>query len=64
MVSDGLALRFRNEVLHAIAAIKASPTGAGQLLTTAAAGSELRRKNLPSFPFFVLYGFNGEELSC
>jgi hypothetical protein len=61
-VSDGLALRFRNEVLQAVNAIKASPTSAGHFLTTAAARSELRRRNLRSFPFFVLYGFTGEEL--
>jgi hypothetical protein len=61
-VSDGLALRFRRDVLQAITTIKSSPTSAGHFLTTAAAGSNLRRKNLRSFPFFVLYGFTGEEL--
>src|ERR1043166_2209392 len=61
-VSSGLARRFRNEVLQAIKAIKSSPGGAGHFLTTVAARSELRRRNLPSFPFFVLYAFTGEEL--
>src|SRR5215472_2121021 len=61
-ISDGLASRFRSEVLHAIDAIKLSPTSAGHFLTTVAVRSELRRTNLRSFPFFILYGFTGEEL--
>lgn len=61
-ISDGLAARFRDEVLQAIAAIKAAPTSAGHFLTTRAARSNLRRRNLKSFPFFVLYGFTGAEL--
>jgi hypothetical protein len=61
-ISEGLAARFRQEVLQAIDAIKRSPTSAGHFLTTAAARSELRRRNLRSFPFFVLYGCTGEEL--
>ena len=61
-VSGGLALRFLNEVLQTIAAIKASPPSAGHFLATAASRSDVRRRNLRSFPFFVLYGFNGEQL--
>jgi len=61
-VSAGLAIRFRSEVLQAIKAIKSSPTSAGHFLTTAAARSDLRRRNLRSFPFFVLYAFTSEEL--
>jgi hypothetical protein len=61
-ISDGLAARFRGEVLQAIDAVKFSPTSAGHFLTTVAARSELRRRNLRSFPFFILYGFTGEEL--
>jgi hypothetical protein len=61
-ISNGLAARFREEVLQAIATIKAAPTSAGHFLTTAEARSNLRRRNLKSFPFFVLYGFTGEEL--
>jgi len=61
-VSDGLALRLRNEVLQAISSIKSSPTSAGHFVTTAAAGSNLRRRSLRSFPFFVLYSFTAEEL--
>jgi len=62
VVSAGLAGRFRNEALQAINAIKNSPTRAGHFLTTPVVSSELRRKNLPSFPFFILYGFTGKEL--
>ncbi len=61
-IADALSVRFRDEVLQAIAAIKATPTSAGHFLTTGAARSNLRRRNLKSFPFFVLYGFTGEEL--
>ena len=56
-VSSGLGLRLRGEVDSAIAEIKASPNSAGQFLN---AGSqivkEVRRRNLASFPFFILYG--------
>jgi hypothetical protein len=48
--------------MQAIATIKAAPPSAGHFLTTAEARSNLRRRNLKSFPFFVLYGFTGEEL--
>lgn len=61
-ISAGLAARFLDEVLQAINAIKQSPTSAGHFLTTAAARSELRRRNLRAFPFFILYGFTGDAL--
>lgn len=61
-ISIGLAARFRGEVLQAVEAIKRSPTSAGHFLTTPVARSELRRRNLRSFPFFILYGFRDEEL--
>lgn len=62
-VSAGLAERFRSEVLQAIEDVKASPSGAGHFLTTSGHySSELRRRNLRSFPFFLLYGFTGEEI--
>jgi hypothetical protein len=61
-ISEGLATRFRSEILQAINDIKLSPSSAGHFLTTVAARSELRRRNLRSFPFFVLYGFTGAEL--
>lgn len=60
-ISDGLAQRFRTEVDQAIEAMKVAPSGAGHFLST---GSmivpEFRRRNLRSFPFFVLYGWTGE----
>jgi hypothetical protein len=44
-------------------AIKSSPTGAGHFLHVGSrVVSELRRRNLKSFPFFVLYGFTGDQL--
>ena len=61
-ISNGLAARFREEVLRAVQEIKRSPARAGHFLTTTTASSGLRRKNLQSFPFFVLYGFSGENL--
>ena len=61
-VSDGLAIRFRDEILQAIKAVKSSPTSAGHFFTTVAARSDLRRRNLRSFPFFLLYAFGGDEL--
>jgi hypothetical protein len=62
-ISEGLAVRFRQEVEAAIDAIKASPRSAGHFLQI---GSqivpEFRRHNLRAFPFFVLYGVSGDEL--
>ena len=62
-ISDGLAARFRAEVDHAIEAIRQSPKGAGHYLQT---GTDVvrgyRRRNLRSFPFFVLYGVSEENL--
>jgi hypothetical protein len=61
-ISEGLAARFRDEVLQAIDTIKCSPTRAGHFLTIAAARSDLRRSNLRSFPFFVLYGITKNRI--
>jgi hypothetical protein len=62
-ISSGLAQRFRAEILAAIEAVKASPGGSGHFVNT---GSqivrEFRRRNLPSFPFFILYGVTDEML--
>lgn len=56
-ISEGLATRFRLEVDRAVEAIRKSPEGAGHYLQT---GTQIvrsyRRRNLRSFPFFVLYG--------
>lgn len=62
-VSDSLAKRFRNELDVAIEVVKESPTSAGHFLDL---GSEvvrdLRRRNLRSFPFFILYGIADDTL--
>jgi len=62
-ISDRLGLRFKDEVLSAMVAIKTSPTTAGHFVDTGSAiVREVRRRNLPSFPFFILYGLNDERL--
>jgi hypothetical protein len=62
-VSAGLAMRFRDEVDQALEAIKSSPTRGGHFLSVGASKvAELRRRNLKSFPFFVLYGLGGDQL--
>ncbi len=62
-VSESLAIRFRDELDFAIDAVKASPTSAGHILDL---GSnivrDLRRCNLRSFPFFILYGVTDDTL--
>ena len=62
-ISEGLAKRFRNEVDQALDAIKSSPTSAGHFLfVRSAVVSDLRRRNLKSFPHFVLYGCSGDQI--
>jgi hypothetical protein len=61
-ISRNLATLFRIEVLRAIDAIKQSPTSAGHFIPKSPSAPKLRRKNLRSFPFFILYGFTGHEL--
>jgi hypothetical protein len=55
-ISERLGSRFRQEVEDALAHIKRSPESAGHFVNT---GSQVvescRRRNLVSFPFFVLY---------
>jgi hypothetical protein len=62
-ISPGLATRFRHEVNNGIELVKLSPASAGHYLNL---GSkimpELRRRNLRSFPFFILYGNTPEQL--
>src|SRR5688572_16484030 len=56
-VSGGLAGRFRTEIDGGIAAVIKSPGGAGHFVEGRSAGArDLRRRNLRSFPFFILYG--------
>ena len=55
-ISEGLAVRFRRESDDAVEAIKSSPGRAGHFLNLGSSiVKELRRRNLRSFPFFVLY---------
>jgi len=62
-VSQQLALRFRADVEIAIERIKASPSSAGHFLNTGSqVVKEVRRRNLTSFPFFILYGICGDLL--
>lgn len=62
-ISPRLGQRFREEVDQALAAIIAEPAGAGHFVNT---GSkivrEVRRRNLCSFPFFILYGLTPDWL--
>lgn len=62
-ISIRLGERFRVEVDAAIERVKSSPGSAGHFLNT---GSkilkEVRRTNLKSFPFFVLYGATDDLL--
>ena len=61
--SERLAARFRGEVDDAMERIKASPSSAGHFLNTGSqVVKEIRRRNLDSFPLFVLYGFTKEVL--
>ena len=62
-VSERLALRFRAAVDDAIEQIKAAPTSAGHFVNTGSRiVKEVRRRNLASFPVFVLYGVSEDML--
>jgi hypothetical protein len=62
-VSVRLESRFRAEVDEAILKIKEAATSAGHFLNTGSAiVREVRRRNLVSFPYFVLYGVHDETL--
>lgn len=62
-ISPRLAARFHRDIDVALTAVKTNPTGAGQFINT---GSvilrEVRRRNLDSFPFFLLYGLTDDRL--
>jgi len=50
-------------VENAIEQIKASPNSAGHFLNTGSQiVKEVRRRNLSSFPFFILYGVHEDHL--
>jgi hypothetical protein len=62
-ISPRLGSRFRAEVEKAIDRIKGSPGSAGHFLNTGSQiVKEVRRCNLSSFPFFILYGISGDAL--
>ena len=64
-ISNGLAARFQSEVSQAVDAVKSSPTSAGHFLNISSKiVPELRRRNLLSFPFFVLCGAKIRLFSC
>ena len=56
-ISPGLAARFRREIDRGLESITRSPGSAGHFLQcNSRIIEELRRHNLNSFPFFILYG--------
>jgi hypothetical protein len=60
-ISPRLEVRFRNEVDDALIRIKSEPTAAGHFLNTGSAiVTDIRRRNLASFPHFILYGLHTE----
>ncbi|WP_042724344.1 hypothetical protein [Chthoniobacter flavus] len=62
-ISLKLKQRFQNEIDMVLAQIKERPTSAGHILNTGSAiAADIRRKNLDSFPYFVLYGLHGDLL--
>lgn len=62
-VSERLERRFRAEVDVALARIKSAPASAGHFLNTSSLiVRDVRRRNLQSFPYFILYGSAGDLL--
>ena len=62
-LSPGLGARFRRELDEAVDAVKNAPANAGHFLNLGSkVVRELRRRNLRSFPFFVLYGSTDDRL--
>ncbi len=62
-ISERLGVRFEAEVDAAIARIKEAPASAGHFLQVPSeVDRDIRRRNLSSFPFFVLYGQHGDML--
>lgn len=60
-ISSRLESRFRIEVDEALGRIKAGPTAAGHFLNTGSSiVADVRRRNLVSFPYFVLYGLHAD----
>jgi hypothetical protein len=62
-ISPRLESRFRADVDDALVRIKAGPTDAGHFLNTGSTiVTDVRRRNLKSFPQFVLYGLHADLL--
>ena len=62
-ISERLGVRFRTEIDTTLERIKSSPGSAGHFLNTGSKiVKDVRRCNLDSFPFFVLYGVSGDTL--
>ena len=63
-VSARLAVRFGAEIDEAVEDIRRAPRRSGHLLRAVSSSPvEFRRRNLRSFPFFVLYGILEETLT-
>ncbi len=62
-LAPGLALRFRDELDVAVDTVMRAPTSAGHFLNLPSpVACQIRRRNLRSFPFFVLYGVAEDRL--
>jgi hypothetical protein len=62
-ISPRLETRFLAEVDEALIRIKVEPTAAGHFLNTGSTiVRDVRRRNLVSFPHFVLYGLHADML--
>ena len=62
-ISDGLAVRFRQELTDALNAIQSAPQSAGHFLQASSrVVTEFRRRNLRAFPFFILYGVTADTV--
>jgi hypothetical protein len=62
-ISPGLAGRFRAEIESGVEVITRSPGAAGHFVHCGSKViDQLRRRNLRSFPFFILYGCAAERL--
>jgi hypothetical protein len=62
-LSERLAIRFRTDIDETVEKIKAAPHSAGHFLNTGSTiVKEVRRRNLSSFPFFVLYAVHDDLL--
>ena len=62
-ISDRLGSRFRSEIEETLGRIKGEPASAGHFVNTGSRiVKEVRRRNLASFPFFILYAIHGDLL--